>query len=417
VYMAEYDMMSQSALSSPSPVVPVGATKELFMSLPTDKTDYRLPLEPELDNITKGLAEMDECNSKQLYDADGYSLYEPVRYTNIIRHLYDYEIPFEDFFQSGNEFFTGNVIKPVSYGLKYVRKNLAGNVNEYIGNPPFTAADENSGNGYQSYKSNLSEINETVPYYTQAPKIFTHAQRNTGQHHYWLYAVNWFSRASVLSNEKSITTDFSGKSSQLKPPSTLAVQYIQKESPRVFTTQKEQDKLADKIAVAPNADNCFLRVNFNWTHLHNIHYQTGKKVEFFYRDQPAQEIRGLISSIEPVQGSDELFELYLDQYTTVSGKNLENIEPIITNADKDKFIGTYLICKVGRFLVSDIIYKNGVTYPVIIIRKNIETNHVENPSSAGGTYMVVCSDILPTVNSDFHLLENLKDANNWKKLN
>ncbi|MGY0041051.1 hypothetical protein [Pedobacter sp. NJ-S-72] len=94
--------------------------------------------------------------------------------------------------------------------------------------------------------------------------LYTHFERQKGIHFYAIYGINWFARASVLSDEFSTDETIFKSVNTLLPPADVAVQYIQKESSLVFTTTTEQSWLAGRSETFKGQDINFTRVTFNW---------------------------------------------------------------------------------------------------------------------------------------------------------
>src|SRR4029079_14593638 len=107
----------------------------------------------------------------------------------------------------------------------------------------------------------------------------THAERVAGVHHYQLYSINIFSRTEGASNEVQTDATVFAPRNTLLPPSNLAVQLIQKEDPRIFTSADEQLRLAQLTA----GDKTLLRVTFDWNDIQNRAYLGVDTVELYFR--------------------------------------------------------------------------------------------------------------------------------------
>lgn len=371
-----------------------------FMSLPTNKEDLRIPLTPELDNPSFGLENLDECSKDRIHDENGYALYDDSRIINIKRKQFEYEIPYEPFFNNTQEFNIAELALPIFYGIKYKPKN--GN---YVV-PDLVNSDE-----YKDLNGSVSpiEINETVPLIESNLKIYTHIETNQGEYQYEVYGINWFSRATQKSNAIEINTTFTAKNF-LKPPSAIHAHYIQKEENLLFTTQTEQDELNSRIQGNANADNCQTRLTFLWNHFQNISYPGANKVEVFYKNSEPLVVEGIIDSVTSL--GNGLYDVKSKKYNLVSSYQNNEINPVLDQSVFDKFIGSYLMSQDGKFNVVQI--QTATLGPIFRVKAEKSFGKIKNGES--NDFTSVCKPIIPVKNTIFTVIENLANESNWNQL-
>jgi hypothetical protein len=400
VYLAEY--YTSKDLPN-NPFAPL--KKHLFMCLPTDLDDTRLPKQPVIDDLTFGLPSMDNCNSETLIDEDGYSKIEPVRYININRDKYDYEVPFQSFFAETGNFDSSQIVKPIFYGIEYKETS------ESAYRKPEITADPEEEAYLDNDIDNTNGIAEMIPVPEKDNPLFNHKEIEEGTHKYALYAINWFNRASQVSAEKSATTTFP-VFSKLVPPVDLSAHYIQIEKPRLFTSANEQIELADRIENYPTEDNFWTRVTFNWNHIQKIAYQTANELEFFFKPEAANMVKGKISGLTHIAGGKTVW-IEADSFRLFSTEANQLIEPEIDSNDFPKFIGSRLITNTGAFEIVEI--SQGTTYPRFKIKMIIETG-AQNDDIKKEGFIIKCKPVGPAIGEYFTIYENLNNEDNWIKL-
>lgn len=369
-----------------------------YMSLPTDKSDLRLPLKPDA-LVTFGLEGKDPCLLNKMQDENGHAKNEPLRFVNIHRDKYDYEINLEDFFQTSTNFDIAELALPVLYGIKYRETGSSFQKPDLLHDPEFKDYDGGL----------LTEIDEMVPVLDTGDKLYMHLETNEGDHQYGIYGINWFSRASDLSDPADANDTAFTSSVKILPPENIQAHYIQKENSLIFTTQTEQDDLADRNTSDPGEDNCQTRVNFNWGYLQHYTYPECNQFEFFFRENLPMLVEGKINKIESF-GNGE-FNLYSQSYTIVSGKEIQTITPTLSGSDYAKFVGGRLVSDGGLYTVVSI--SSGTLGPVIRFRA--ESSHVAQLGNNGST-SGFCVPVLPKVSKVFQLIENLSNEDNWNTL-
>lgn len=391
-----------------------------YMSLPVAKTDKRLPEEPVMRPVTYNLF-IENQDYSSSFDEKGYGKLDNVRVVNLGREVYYDELFNHSFFSNLNEVENSNIFqvpRPVLYGIEY-RPNSQTN---YV--KPEITSEKPFGKVYYAYDDDFPEtgIPEPILSPDDVDSLYIHFEKHIGVHHYALYGVNWFSRASSIGPEVATdATDFPLQNT-LSSPSDLAVQYIQKENTLIFTTSLEQQWLAGCSSKFPGGDVGFTRLTFNWLDITDItalgEEITSDKLQdvikpnqtnvFFRTDFPF-EVIGQITNVVPVSGSENQAVLFIDSYQLITG---ELMLPAIANADFNRFKNSVLATPDGQFRVIEI--KDAAPFPTITIEKIYDTVRVDNADEDGDTIFGSRKQyIAPSIGSRFTMVENLGDATNW----
>jgi hypothetical protein len=416
VYLAYYKCPAREGLSAVTDPL-----EHMFMSLPTKEEDARPPFVPAMDNFTHNVPSEDDCSSDKLVDENGYSYFDQSRCININRGQYVYESlsrnPSDILSDPSLTFnLTGDNTKPYFYGIEYGLGYLAG-IPELTNLPSIGDFFPD----YNEYKDFFNDGTDYVPT-DEVPLIpeksnplYTHMERQAGNHHYALYTVNWFAKACEgVSNVQQIASSFINKN--IKPPVDLAVQYIQEEEPVVFTSATEQTMLAARKISFP-ADPYVTRATFNWNNYQNSAYQFAREVYFYFRSTLPVEIKGRVKTVTPVAGTHRL-TITTDSFKLVNTSPQKTIVPIVdTGIVPSIFIGSKLITRSGQFLIVDAV-KEVNNYIRITVEQELVVNNVENIDDTKNmhTYESVCSYKSPEIAELFTITENINNAGAWTKL-
>jgi len=374
----------------------------LYLSLPTSTSDERLPQIPDLDDITFGATINNGTNKPtELTDDKGYVKFGDTRFININRDVNDFEIPFGTFFQNQKEFSLSSQTQPIAYGVKYKSDSEA----------KYRIPELNHDKIYFDNKN----IAETIPLLNTGLKLFSHQETEEGTHDYAAYSINWFARASAITGEKSVTTEFP-KKSYLLPPFNLHTQLIQDEDPTeddvdtktlILTTPTEQTLLQKHNKI--NDDSIFLRVNFDWNHVHHNAHQYADYAELLFRKNDPLTVKGKITSVQDI-GNDRVTittESYMNYSKSVPG---EIIQPTITASQKERFIGSLLSTGGNNYKIVEII-ANG-NNPSFTIEKIKTTEPFPNPEKQN---QFISHETFeePNLGDLFFIIENLGNIDNW----
>ncbi len=395
-----------------------------YMSLPVSKQDKRLPDKPVMRPVNYNLYSQ-TSDFVSPFDENGYGKLDQIRVVNIGRAFYNSELEEYDFFtdllQLDNENFC-LAPKPVFYGIEYRSSN---NTN-YV-KPEITSTEDPAfGKVYYAYDNDFPTTG--IPEVTVLPddpySLFVHFERNRGIHYYAIYGVNWFSRSSVLSDEKHTDETIFTPSNQLIPPTDLTVQYIQKEDELIFTTGIEQEWYKKRALRFSGQDIGLTRITFNWldivdvSSIPNITPQTlqdvvrANETNIYFKPELQKEVVGIISDIRSVSGNEDQLLLHTSGYQLITE---ELRKPTINNTDLNRFIGSILSTNEGQFKVLNV-YNDANDLPVITIEKLYKVIRTEEDQEKR-TYGAYKEYTAPIIGSRFSLVENLGNENNWFKLN
>ncbi|MGZ5441966.1 MAG: hypothetical protein ACXW5U_16340 [Thermoanaerobaculia bacterium] len=364
-----------------------------YMTPPIGITDFRKPPAPSL-TLSYGLPP-ENCGgvSSPLTDPAGYAFFDDVRFVNLDRAPFSHEGPPETFFQTPTEFCLCEQTVPVAFGVKY-------------GPGPV-----GSGNDVQPELSHNPDwldpagVAEVSPIPDRgANPVYTHQERSAGIHHYRLYSINWFSRSGDLSNEvQTDATKFAPRNTLL-PPSNFAVQLIQKEDPRIFTSEDEQKRLS----LLPAGDKTLVRVTFDWNHIQNHAYQSADKVDLYFRTKPPGVVRGEIASVTEDAATHTATittKLYLIPSTDPAGI----VQPEITALEKNRYVGARLSVE-GRSWLVDSIVSTGLN-PTLVLKQI--RNTTSKSADLNHSFCTLETWVSPKPDDRFLIAENLDDAAAW----
>ncbi|MFN3445159.1 MAG: hypothetical protein ACK44D_05405, partial [Bacteroidia bacterium] len=405
VYMAYYKAPSAQGID-----INTGFLEHIYLTLPTNTDDYRLPFVPSLASFTHN----GQSLSKEVIDENGYSYFEANRLVNINRNMLPYEeahsLTPEDLLSISGNYFNlgGEKTKPYSLGIEYGLLNL--NPDKEL---PNVAHDKvyTTGTEYKDFKGG-SEIDETILVLDNSNPIYTHLETEDGMHKYALYGVNWFSRASNISTEESLETTFVNKN--IKPPVNLQAHYIQREDPVVFTSIAEQNELEARInnnAQIPNPN--LTRVTFDWNGYQNGNYQYAKEVHFYFRSDLPETVKGKISLLTEVSGTGN-YLVTTDKIKLISADG-SYMEPIVTYPQK--MVGSELKTQSGAFKIISC-SADAQGYLQCEIEPATSTKLIEEANVLTGKfeYRTKNQQLLPQLNEYFSVSANLISEDDWYKL-
>ncbi|MFI5136250.1 MAG: hypothetical protein ACHQIM_00395 [Sphingobacteriales bacterium] len=410
IYKLAYS--NQSALTSSAPLA------RSYMTLPTGKADNLLPLQPLIRPVSYGLPVVNDSVSTA-FDVNGYARYGPMRAINIGREPFNDEITGYNFLADLTQADNTNIFvngRPVNYGIKYRATADTNYVKPEITQegalPPF----------YYAYDAGFPDagVKETVAVPDNPTSLYVHLEKTTGVHYYAIYGINWFSRASVISDEVFTDDTEFPLQNRLQPPTDVTVQYIQQEDPLIFTTSVEQGWLTGRAAAFPGQDINFTRIVFNWIDIIDVTNLPGTTpaqlsaairpdmVNVFFDPGLPVEVQGMIRKIDVVSGQDGQLQLYTAPYTQIDGKVLS---PAIDSSQFFRFNNSLLNTPQGQFVVTGL--TQDTTGPIITVNKIIQQSTWEDPTSPG-SYGIVQAYQLPLIGSQFSMVENLSNAENWQ---
>lgn len=384
-----------------------GPATHLYMTLPTSRVDYRLPPPPVQEDPTFGITiNNGTATPFQLTDPDGYTPFDDLRIINLKLEPFDTYQPFGPFYQPPTEFCSDDMTKPVFYGIKY---KLTSESNFRV---PEISNDEEY--------SDASGAFEVAPILPQTgatpadpvPPIYTHEETEEGEHEYWFYGINWFSRVSPLSNVKELDTNFPVRHTLL-PPANFSVQLIQPESPEILTTVIEQQMLA----ALPAGDKTLVRLTFDWN---QNHYRPQKfsatneyadKAQFFFRQEPPRSVQGEIKSVTAIP-STQLVEVRTQSYVITSTSPPQTITPAVLSLDEPRFVGSLFSANQVTYIV-DSVFQSSVPGegPVFHVKKLMQTTGSDLNNT--NQFSASVEETIPAAGERFLAVENMNNTTNW----
>lgn len=371
-------------------------TEHLYLSLPTSIFDQRLPLDLKLNPIVYGLdVENGTETPFQITDSQGYTLYEPLRYIKLKASLKEDYQESLSFFKPPVEFQSSTFSSPLFVGFE----------NKKEGDTDWLKPEISHDGNYEDPNGDF----ETKPvFFNKSDKPdYLHEVTTEGIDVYASYAVNIFSRASVLSNIQKTDKTIFRKANTLKAPTNVTTQIIQAENPLLLTSQAEQEWLEN---IDSTKTEILCRLSFDYYHIHDVNYRYGNKIRIFHKKQLPVKVIGLLAVSDNNDTNNPLCTLTTGDFSYLSDGQV--FVPKINPAIKHKFIGGNITYRGKNYIVEEIILTNADgTYPKIKIRKN-ETREGVN---TGGTYQLRQIFQAPDIDSTegFLLVENLSKAANW----
>ncbi len=378
----------------------------LYMTLPTSVYDKRLPPPPVQEAPTFGIAADNGTPTPiPLTDANGYVPFDDVRIVNLHLAPYDTVQPFGPFFVPPAEFCACDVTKPVFYGCKYKAASEANWRVPELGSD----ADYRDASGAAEVAPLLQQLAAALG--APAPPIYSHQEREAGQHRYAFYGVNWFAFPSPLGNAMDVTTAFPARNTLL-PPSNFAVQLIQPEDPLILTTAREQQKLAG----LPPGDTTLVRATFEWNQNHYIPQKFSPtniyadKVQIFFRQAPPRAVQGTIKSVTDL--SPVLAEVRTKPYTIASVSPPQTVSPAVVPGDEPRFAGSAFASNDTLYVVDSVAQSSVAGEGAVFrVRKQSQTTVVDLDNNNQQSAVVHLT--APAAGDRFLAVENLNEPANW----
>lgn len=383
-------------------VLPALQRTHYYMTMPTSILDECLPDEPELKPVEYGLTVPATPTPILLTDSEGYLPYHDIRYIQLYRKLIVHELDYTNtFYESSNEFCTKGTTETLFYGLEYKAKNDPAWLEPTLSHD--TEYDEIIPLPNPSEDIN-TPVNDIKP-------VYIHAETNEGIHEYALYGINWFSRPSTISNIKITNATAFPLRNTLLPPSKFAVQLIQKEQPRVFTTIDEQTRLADLNSSSSEDDEILVRATFYWNHVHyngyqfedepnNVYKLKAEEVQLFFRQNAQITTRGVISEV--VDLPENKAKIKLGSYDDLTQNPHITYTPQIITGTDYRFFNSNNV----QYVI-DIIDTIG-TDIFVTVHKHVETDLTETQPDEFAASQVYTA---PVVGDYFSINEYLQEPN------
>lgn len=402
IYLSVYD--TEGALDDIHSARPV---RHYYMGIPTKPLDYRLPEAPVLKPVSYGLTVNNgEQQPTYLTDQQGYTPDGLSRYVNLFVEPDTGAASLGSFFIPPVEFCSCDKTSSVFYGIEHRKQgDVAWRKPEIAHEAEYKDRDT------PSQFETLPLPNNAEP----STPILRHEEQENGVHEYAGYGINWFSRVSPLGNVVATDATLIKKASRLLPPSNLAVQLIQPESPLMLTTKAEQATLA----ALPGPDRTLVRVTFDYFHVHDINYGFGDSVQLFFRSEMPRNVVGAIESVTDDPSDNHKAIIRTTDYVVNSQGT--TISPTLLPALFGNFVGGILTCQQENYVVTDISSSTQLGEgPIFTVQKNVQGN-ASDPGSVG-SFLTVQKYVGPDLtlsNSPvmFMVVENMADPDSWGTAN
>jgi hypothetical protein len=399
MYLALYETRA-----SLEPGQPASTVIHASMTLPTGRQDQRLPVNTVLKPLSFGLKSLNG-STRSITNAEGYIPNAAVRIINLHIEPAVLDTAVGSFYESTETFTTDDTTRPVCYGVRYKAADESDWRAPELSNDP-------------EYQDDAG-VNETVPLTIETSdyeevdeaKVYVHTEEEEGRHQYAVYGINWFSRASGMSNIEETETTFSlADIATLLPPLNFAVQLVQQEDPPVLTTVNEQATLQSMITANPSGDHTFIRITFDWTHAHNIAHQWANKVQLFFRQNPVRVVRGEIKSITEI--STDVVEIRTIGFSAYSSTEIQTFNARVVAGDEPRFKGSVFVSDQDQYIVDSVVQSNVPEEgSVFRIRKIVQGSAQDADNNDG--FIITDDFISPAVGDRFFVTENLSEASNW----
>ncbi len=417
VYLAEY--INQGDLNDGDGIKEM---QHLSMSIPTSIETERLPLPVQLSKIVPGLnIDAVENEPAKITDANGYSFDGKKRYVSLFMdEIMDYSAN-TVFFDSSMEYDGSTFTFPIYVGVDYK-----------VGAEPNWRKPELAFDlDYFNINKNLEKSsNEPAPIIIpeSGKSILNVRQEEIGvnTYSYQGYGINIFSRATS-GRQVSIESDIKPVNT-LMAPSNINAHLITRESPLMFTSQTEQIRY-NSIA---NADKTFIRILFDYYSIQELFsysipdsitqeealmahtiYPDDKEIfadyfKLYYRDSLPQIEYAKIIDIDNDQTNSLMSVVKIGSYTILSSG--EVINPTITLANKDRFVGGILTIGDQNYIIHQVdIVNNQVE--VKVINKEVAESIVSDGNATVDSERIKAIKI--PENELCTLVENMLTKSNW----
>lgn len=406
--------------------------QHLSMSLPTQLSDYRLPLAIDIEEIKPGMFFGEDPSG--LTDEEGYTHDGRQRYVSIMSKPLpeeQYNLPF---YATNEQYEAQTYTFPVFGGLEY-RKDpetqwqipeLPHDVRylnvDSAGNPSY----------YETRFLNFPEEHQA---------FYVHQQRISGKHIYSSYGINWFSRATRSTFELFIETHLKPKN-PLVPPTKVQALFIREENPLLLTSAEEQSR---RVAIT-NGDKTLVRLTFDYhSHHELVPYKIppdsaytnaqiinevnnpavlfpdneeifAEEIDVFFRNQFPNQFSGKIThaslSQQPMSVILHKFEVQDFHLTSIN----ETVEPLITSGTQNNYVGGSLLIGNQSYIIHEM-----TTVPDSMGNIRVTSISVYKKEISDG----IVTDEIPTIDAEnlqtpeitndgyFSVIENMQTPSSW----
>ncbi len=383
--------------------------EHIFLTLPTNQRDYRRPRTPKLDGFTYGY-KVDSNNNpalNSLFDLDGYLLEGPTpkRLIGLNRKSFPYEPRFQPFFFNQDEW---NLIEeetlPVLYGIEYA--TIDGEPSKPLS---FIKPEITSDAGFDSDPAQVrdmlynSDPNIQLPQNNIKPELivdqdrylYTHEETREGTHAYAIYAVDWFSvpsQVSEINKDTEITTKFKRFRRPFPPYNVTAWRVPDTHDPIFSIPQDGTHKNQ-------------LRITFDWTYAHYLKYRDAKHIEIYYRQDEPLQVRGRIAVVK--DNADGTALITSGPYVRISTDEAKAYPPTLSLEEAGRFAGGRMVVEGVEFEVAEA--DSGQNFTLKIVLPSETVTYPPDPNDESVTVRSITRYKTPEVGKGFVIRDNFQE--------
>ncbi|WP_136468748.1 Ig-like domain-containing protein [Flagellimonas onchidii] len=420
VYMAEYE----TKVTLENGQLVAEDTEHRYITIPTSKADERLPQSIDLKEPVPGLFSNSGVGESpaSITDDDGYAQDGKSRYITLYAEEQDDLSIDKGFYSPNSEFNLSENTVPVFVGIEY----------KGIGETNWRKPELPNTDAYQNVvPSGETAHNETLPLPIpdEGVPLFVHREKESGEHVYGSYGINWFSRAAYSNVQWNITTSIVPKQA-LVPPSNRNALLIVEESPLVLTSANEQQLLSN----ISGDDKTLVRLIFDYnTSQELLNYEINPEnmgsvtnpldvnaifpdsqelyadeVEIYFRDNLPLNITGKAISVTDHPSNEILSIIVIGDYQLDSTG--ETITPAMPSGSLSNFVGGVFVLEETEYIIHEVTDdpNDGIVFTVYKKQISDKLRTVVEPDANEPLQA-------PKIFGDgmFMAVENLQNASSW----
>lgn len=424
IYLAEYTSNGDLGDGLGRRVV-----QHLYCSLPTGKSDQRLPLPIDLNAPIPGIFynfdESIQVQENEQLTIDGYSEDGKTRYYTLTNIPLPEENLDADFYYNNAEFISSELTIPVFAGIEYKKHS------ENDWRKPELSFDNLFFNIDSTIPNNQKQETKNILIPDAGRPLYLHREKNSGIHVYSSYGINWFSRAKGSTITHMVETVLRPVNNLL-PPTNINATLIQKESPLLLTTSSEQTRYINNT----ETDKTLVRLTFEYNHAQELidYHQKingelikdysetdddkeifAEDIIIFFRNHIPISVFGGIQSV--TSGINQvLLVIQTGPFTVPSTagapSNSETYIPSIPLGAEDNFIGSIMLVDDKEYVVHQV--DNSGTYPKFTIFKSDVSGAMVHLDTVIDPNNPLAS---PQMGSMFLMVENMLNIDSWGTTN
>ncbi|MBW8242519.1 hypothetical protein K1F50_06870 [Muricauda oceani] len=398
-------------------------TEHRYITIPTSKSDERLPSPIDLKQPVPGIYPNNGINEEALplTDNEGYTQDGKARFVSLfVDEQEDLSVD-KGFYNSPTEFNLTEITNSVFAGIEY----------KGVGETEWRKPELPNTDYYQnSVPSGESPHNETLPLPIpdEGVSLYVHRERENGEHIYGSYGINWFSRASESSVQWNLVTNIQPKDT-LVPPHNRSALLIREESPLLLTSSNEQQRLEN----IPGSDKTLIRLTFDYnTREELMTYKVtpenmngatdpldtdaifpdsqevfADEVEIYFRSKLPLNVTGKALSVQDHSSNEVLSVITTGSY--ILDSTGETLMPSIPTSQLANFVGGVLVLEESEFIIHEV--TEAVEGPVFTVYKKQLSDRLQTGAEPSPNEELQS----PVIKGDGMLMavENLQNVSSW----